>query len=324
MRPVPFSALPLLTSLLLATAAAHAEWEALPPLPASNGGCLAGVEEGRILVVGGTNWQGGVKNWLNTVHAFDPATKQWITLKGALKTPVAYGLDVQRGAHLGFIGGSDGKTALKIGGSMDGDVVKLDAVPALPATVVLAAGGMVGEQFFLVGGMDDAANLAGVTRAAYLIEGGEVRRVADYPGKPFAVAASAVVGHEVLIFGGMNYDATTQLPLGTTSAYTFSTAKKEDAWRPLKPLPKPTRGLAAVVLDEQHVYLAGGYVEDFTADAVIYDVKSDTYTPAPPLPYAAMVKLVRCDDFIYCLGGEDKKQSRTDKCFRVKADELLR
>lgn len=36
-----------------------------------------------------------------------------------------------------------------------------------------------------------------------------------------------------------------------------------------------------------------------------------------------MVGLVKHEGFIYCLGGEDKKQSRTDKCFRIPVDELL-
>ena len=84
------------------------------------------------------------------------------------------------------------------------------------------------------------------------------------------------------------------------------------------------RGLCAIALDEHRIYLAGGYTSDFTADAVIYDAKSDSYTTAMPLPYAAMVSLVKLDGHVYCLGGEDKKQSRTDKFFRIPVAELLK
>jgi hypothetical protein len=37
-----------------------------------------------------------------------------------------------------------------------------------------------------------------------------------------------------------------------------------------------------------------------------------------------MVGLVKLDGFVYCLGGEDKKQSRTDKFFRIPVAALLR
>jgi hypothetical protein len=86
----------------------------------------------------------------------------------------------------------------------------------------------------------------------------------------------------------------------------------------------PNRGLTAIALDDQHIYLAGGYTDDFTADAFIYDVKSNTYSKSKALPYAAMVSLVKLDGFVYCLGGEDKKQSRTDKFFRIPVVELLK
>jgi hypothetical protein len=37
-----------------------------------------------------------------------------------------------------------------------------------------------------------------------------------------------------------------------------------------------------------------------------------------------MVSLVVCDGFLYCLGGEDRKQSRTDAAFRIPVAELLK
>ncbi len=333
MRRTFLNAMIPVTALLLATAPAAtqaAEWEALPPLPAPNGGCMSGAHEGRIIVIGGTNWEGGVKNWLKNVHLFDPATKQWSTLTNALDTPVAYGLEVLinepklGGLFGGFLGGTDGKQPLKVLGTLVEDKIRLRPKPTLPAATVLMAGGAVENPgvIVLVGGMDDPGNLAGVTRTTHVLEKKTVRRAADYPGPPFAIAASAAGANELFVFGGMNYDATTQQPVNTAVAYAYSPAK--DAWRPLKPLATPIRGLAAVVLDAQHVYLAGGYTDSFTTAAVIYDMQADTYRPAPPLPYPAMVKLVRCGEFVYCFGGEDKKQSRTDKCFRVKTSDLMK
>ena len=37
-----------------------------------------------------------------------------------------------------------------------------------------------------------------------------------------------------------------------------------------------------------------------------------------------MVSLAVLGDHLYCLGGEDKKQSRTDACYRISLAELLK
>lgn len=299
-----------------------AGWQPLPPLPEPNGGFLSGVRNVKIVIIGGTNWEGGKKNWLSAIHEFDPALGKWTKLR-ELSRPAAYGTNLQNATTFAYLGGTDGTQSLKVLSVIEGEKTSVQ-LPALPASVILAAGGTVNGKHVLVGGTDDAANIAGVQRSVHAVEwtngSWQVTKMADYPGKPFAVAASAVAGSELFIFGGMNYDSAAKAPLNSAEAHAFSPAN--NTWRKLQPLAVATRGMTAVALDDQHIYLAGGYADDFTADAFIYDVKSDTYTKAKPLPYAAMVGLVKLDDFVYCLGGEDKKQSRTDKFFRIPVAEL--
>lgn len=307
------------------TCAAHAaDWQPLPPLPEPNGGFLSGVGNGKIVIIGGTNWEGGKKNWLRAIHSFDPATGKWTKLR-ELSSPVAYGTNLQNATTFAHLGGTDSTQSLKTLSVIEGEKSSVQ-LSALPASVILAAGGTVNGKHVLVGGTDDAANIAGVQRSVHAVEwikgSWQVTKLTDYPGKPFAFAASAVVGPELFIFGGMNYDSAAKAPSNSVEAYAFSPAK--NTWRKLQPLAAPNRGLTAVTLDDQHIYLAGGYTTDFTADAFIYDVKSNTYAKAKPLPYAAMVALVKLDDYIYCLGGEDKQKSRTDKFFRISAAELLK
>ncbi len=281
---------------------AQAQWTALPPLPAPNGGFICGDDDGQIVVLGGTNWEGGKKNWLNKKHIFDPAKMIWST-DPKFDEKVAYAVSLQRKDGFSFMGGFDGEKARYI------------------ANGVLAAGGRGHFGNILVGGTNDPANLAGLSKETWMYGKGETR-MADYPDRPFAVAASAVVGDELFVFGGMNYDTGGKVAVNTDVAYAFS--PKKNSWRPLKSLPRANRGLTAVTLDEQHIYLAGGYTTDFTSDAFIYDVKADSYRKAKSLPYAAMVGLVKLDAFVYCIGGEDKKQSRTDKFFRIPVAELLK
>jgi N-acetylneuraminic acid mutarotase len=301
------------------SAFAQPAWEQLPPLPEPNGGFISGHHDGKIVIVGGTNWEGGKKNWLSGVQSYDPNQRDW-TKRYDMPCPIAYGLGFSHEKELLLLGGSDGKQALRAMGYAT--VGKTSPEPQLPATLVLLSGGLIGERMYFVGGTDDAANLAGVTNATYSLEKCGLTRLADYPGKPFATAASAVMEEELFVFGGMNYDELSKAAVNTAEAYAFSPEKNE--WRKLKPLAAPTRGLTAVTLDENHIYIAGGYREDFTAEAVIYDVKADSYRKAISLPYAAMVGLVKMGDHVYCLGGEDKKQSRTDKFFRIPAVELLK
>ena len=296
MRLIPMTKRLFSVVALLACASHAAEWEPLPPLPEPNGGFVCGHDRGQIIVVGGTNWEGGKKNWLDRRHSFDPKKMKWST-NPEVRVKVAYGLPMQSADSFSFMGGFDGSHERSIRNG-----------------VLAAGGGNV-----IVGGTNDPANVAGVSRETRT-EGKGERRLADYPGKPFAVAAYAEAGKELFVFGGMTYDEHSKLPVNTDEAYAFDLAK--NTWRPLKLLPHANRGMTAVTLDDQHIYLAGGYADDFTADAFIYDVKSDSYTKAKPLPYAAMVGLVKLDGFIYCLGGEDKKQSRTDKFFRIPVAEL--
>lgn len=314
----------LLVSMSIASTQA-ADWEELPPLPEPNGGGLCGAVDSRIVVVGGTNWEGGVKNWLRSVHEYDPVRRLW-TKRADLPTgSVAYGVSIQSGGAFRFIGGSDGTKALKAIGTIEGAGVHFASVPELPSALVLAGGGAIGGSYVIVGGTDDAANVSEVQQTTHVLElvgqHWTVRRMADYPGKPVAVLASAVIGDELFVFGGMNAGLA-DMVINTADAYAFSAAR--NSWRKLQPLADATRGLSAVSLDEQNIYLAGGFTDAFRTEAFLYDTKADTYRPAKPLPYAAMVTLVRSGDHLYCLGGEDKMKSRTNKFFRLPVAELLK
>lgn len=312
-------------SLAFATSAWAEDWEKLPSLPEPNGGFVCGSHGDRIVIIGGTNWEGGKKNWLRTLHEFDPGTLRWEKIKDLQEGPYAYGTALQHGSRMAFIGGSNGENPLRIFAGVDGIKTVMSRDLDLPRSVVLSAGGWVRDRVVMVGGTDDAANLAGVSKTTVLFDpaspGGAISRCPDYPGRPFAVAASAVVGDELFVFGGMNYNEADQAPVNSKEAHAFSV--QHNTWRTLKSLPVPARGLSAVTLDERHLYLAGGFSEAFTSKAWIYDAKADSYSAAKPLPYAAMVGLVVHKGFVYCLGGEDKMKSRTDKFYRVSIRALL-
>jgi N-acetylneuraminic acid mutarotase len=121
----------------------------------------------------------------------------------------------------------------------------------------------------------------------------------------------------------VKWDAQAGAVANHDGAYAFS--PRLNTWRHLAPLPQPVRGLAAVMLDERRIYLAGGAGKDgFTDWSTIYDLKENRYLPAPVLPYRAMVALVRNGDYVYCIGGEDRAKHRSETVYRAKIAELRR
>jgi N-acetylneuraminic acid mutarotase len=318
-------------TLLLAANSLMAEWEKLPPLPEPVGGFACGADNGGITVLGGTNWKNGEKQWLQSISHFDPKTKRWAVI-GKLTEPVSYGVCGIRRSSDGreqfiVLGGSAGKVQVKALTIVDTVKTVLQPAPSLPEKLVLCAGGVIGDAFIMAGGTDDAANVAGFTSRAFAFDltKRSITALPDYPGKPFGIAASAVAGGEILVFGGANWDQATKAVTNTAESYSFSLENKK--WRKLKPYPLAVRAPTAVALDEHRVYIAGGYGGEpgaFLSVAYTYDTRTDAYTKATPLPYAATLGLVVLDGFVYCLGGEDMMKHRTDEVWRVSVEELLK
>ncbi|MEO6003948.1 MAG: kelch repeat-containing protein [Opitutus sp.] len=310
----------MITSILVTADA----WEKLPDLPAPNGGFVAGETDGKVVVVGGTNWQSEQKAWLSTVHQFDPATSTWTTLD-PLAEPLAYGIGGKSDGAFVVVGGTTGQHPWPGLIRIARGRVTVSNSGGLTQPAVVGAGGVINDELIAVGGADDAANVKGLGRAttALNVKTGAARTLAEYPGPGFGVAASAVISGELFLFAGVKWDAATNAIANFSEAYAFSVS--QNRWRALKPYPLSARGVTAVALDDHHIYLAGGYGADaFTDRAFIYDVAADTYRPAPVLPYPGQVGLVRCGEFVYCIGGEDRMKHRSAALHRIAVTVLLK
>jgi N-acetylneuraminic acid mutarotase len=319
----------ILTTSCLLLLLAHteaADWEKLPPLPAPNGGFVVAVDHGKVVVAGGTNWEGGKKNWLTKVWAFDPQTLKWEALAD-LAQPVAYAVGGTHHDSMVFGGGSSAEGALPFVQLLEKDGFTAHKAD-LPPSVVLAAGGVFQNALIFSGGTPDASQIAKASKATWSIDL-ETRQITSHapcPGPPFLTAASAMDSTgRLFVFGGGTWDEKAQAVANLSAAYAFDV--KKNSWQARHPLPYAVRGLTGASIGSQFIYLVGGYKNDaegFTDEALLYDITKDEYRPAKRLPYKAMVALVVCDDYLYCLGGEDKKQSRTDACFRIAVADLLK
>ncbi len=306
------------------SAAASAAWERLAPLPVGNGGFVGAAIAGEIVVAGGTTWQGDTKTWLDRIWAYDPARNTWRTA-GRLAAPVAYAVTGQTGGAWWFAGGSSGTATNQSLWKLEAGLLPRLVAP-LDRGFVYAAGALLGSTLYVVGGTEDQAKLDRLTNTflAIDIETGSTTRLADYPEPGIATGTAAVAGGRLCVFGGARWNPATETVVNQAAAHAYSPAKKR--WETLPPLPHPGRGLTAVALDERHIFIAGGYRNDeveFVTAAFVFTVETGVYVPTTPLPYAAMVSLVRSGDWLYCLGGEDRKKHRTDAVFRIKWAELL-
>ncbi len=301
-------------------------WQRIASLPEPNAGFACGRVDGKIVVMGGTNWAGGRKNWLKTVHALDLEKLEWSTL-APLPQPLAYPVAGGKGKGMIVAGGTTGEAPFA-------SVILVEKVPAIvqldtgvSTPSVLCAGGVVGDKLIFVGGTDSATNLEGFRRDAFAwnVRTGEQHPLPPCPGPAFAIGTGVAADDELLVFGGCRFDASSGQVVNLVDAWAFSARRSE--WRALSSMPQAVRGLAVVRLDERHFYLGGGCRNDpegFTDAAYVYDLVEDRYTPAPPLPYrAALVGLVLDGEYVYCIAGEPAGQQRTDAVYRINRSELL-
>ena len=301
-----------------------ANWEKLEPLPAPNGGLICGEVGGKIVIIGGTNWETGEKkNWLREVYQLDPATLRWALL-ASLKQPLAYAVGGNIGAAFVVVGGSTGAAPFAGVVRVENGRVHDQPVGGVPVAAVLSAGGVVGDEIMFSGGTDDAANIKGMGNRTYAWNSrtGALRTLAPAPTVGFGTATSLVVAGQLYVFGGVSWDPKTQAIANLAGVHVYSPAS--NTWRSLQAMPHPLRGHQAVALDDNLLYIAGGYGPDgFTDAAFVYDIAGDRYLSAPPLPIPLGTHVLRVGEYVYCFGGEDRIKHRTSAVYRIKVSELL-
>ena len=323
MRRLPAACL----ALFLALPAAEAGWQELAPLPEANGGFACGFIGGRLVIAGGTNWVDGRKHWLDAIRSYDPGTGSW---SSNIRLPHAWAYGVCSVIHdrLVLAGGTDGINGLREILALDGEG-KGEVIGELSTGQVYACGGLCGSRLILAGGAPGPGDLGVLTSRVAAINfsvpelAARVQPLPDLPGPGFGIAIAASVGDRLVIAGGARSDPTDTVRnlddvrvLDARTGAVLSTLH----------LPGVVRGLAAVTLDHGLVYLAGGYPDDaqgFTDHAWVLDPAAGTIKAATPLPLTAMVHLLREEGWVYLLGGEDQKQHRSARMWRIAVSELV-
>ena len=312
----------LASIFVLTLTLAKADWEPLAPLPAGNGGFACGFIDGKLIVAGGTNWSDDTKHWLDVIWSYDPQSNAWTTI-GKLPQPCGYAASGVIQGKLVIAGGSDGKAAHR-------DILTINAKGETQIVGQLAEGRIYScstafqDQLYIAGGGADPADLKTFTAAQHRVSFSPDGKatVSDGPrlGEVgFGTGTAAGAWKHVFVFGGARSDPATQV-------VNLDAVHVLDAKEPKATLPHPIRGITAVPVSEHHIYLAGGYPNDetgFTDEGFVFIATSGQFVPAKALPIKSMVHLTTDGEWVYCLGGEDRKKHRSDKVWRIRAQELL-
>lgn len=304
--------------------ASAATWERVAPLPEGNGGFICGTHGRQLMIAGGTTWREGTKHWLHRIWLFDPERNTWRDA-GQLTEPLGYAASGQTSAGLHFAGGSTGKKTRATLSRLDATLTEKQ-VASLDARFVYAASAVLGDTLYVIGGAPVQDRLEAMTSACFAIDcrDGRVTRLVDLPVPGFATGTAAACGGRVFVFGGARWDGVAGAV--ENMAGTFAWSPQDQRWSALADYPFAARGITAVTLDARYIYIAGGYKNDaagFTDEAFLFDAKSGTFQPAGPLPLRAMVGLVVSGEHLYCLGGEDRKQHRSEAAWRIRVADLL-
>lgn len=247
-------------------------WKQLPSLPDREGFAapFAGVAGDALLVGGGANfpgkrpWEGGEKNWYDSLFVLDAPDGHWVAA-GRLPRAAAYGVSVTTTTGVVCAGGADARAHSRDVYLLDwdGHKVNIRELPTLPRACAYANGAVVDGIFYLEGGTEkpDAVEAMKTFWALDLRQPGAAwRELPPCPGPARMLAAAGGHAGTFYLFGGVAlHPGDDGRPLRTylRDAYAFTPSS---GWRRLPDLPHPVAGAASpapVTGDGRLLVLAG-------------------------------------------------------------------
>lgn len=293
------------------------EWRDRSLMPEGISGAGTASFSGSLVVAGGTTWRNQVKHWLATTLIYNPRTDAWSD-GPSLPEPLAYGAFLRNDRSLELLGGMNDRGLSRNCWRLDASSSRWAACGQVPGATLLGSAAELDGDAYLVGGCDDMDLRVCSPKILRRDGSGVWQAIAEVPGIPLAMAASAVVGRQIYLFGGCSRTADGVHNRG--EALRFDPATRR--WTALRSLPTAARGITALALNDHHILLAGGYTNatpGFSDATYVYDTDTDRYTPITSVPLPVMgLALVRDDKKIWALGGEDKAQHRSARLFEAR------
>jgi N-acetylneuraminic acid mutarotase len=310
-------------------------WAPLASLPDPEGfsGSFAGVSHGALLFAGGSNfvgkrpWENGTKIWYDRVYVLATPDGKW-EVAGTLPKPNAYGVSGTFGDEMICAGG--GSFALK----WDGQMLQRRDLPPLPRPTAFCCGTVAGSVLYVACGIErpDSTTAMNNCWALDLLSpqsGWHELDPLPGPGRENPVAAA--VGNTLYVLSGVAIAPNgNQRPARTflRDAYAFTPGK---GWLRIadlphadaaSPSPAPVTPDGKILMqtgdDGTRILLDGPNHPGFRHDGLLYDPKTDQWTPVTDGPISrATVPSAFWNGKWVIPGGERKPGYRTNEVWSV-------
>ena len=298
---IKFAIFAFLAIALVGMAGAQSlNWREMADLPQPVAGFMGGVIDGHVLIVGGSSWDHGKKQWNRSVQSFDPRTNQWSQMS-PMPEPRSDAASVTIGNDL-YVFGGDNSTGVLRDALVFHDG-KWSAVPGaeLPEPRKYANAVVERGAVYLLGGMPTSGDYKSVTNTLWRWrpgdKGWEVLPALPGPGR--INHAMAEIGGKIFVFGGATTGPKDVQNLD--DAYSYDPAHKH--WTRLPDLSVANRSWWAIGIGDRALVLAG-YTNDY-ARAVYWYSPGKGLESAGELPHGlADAKFYRVGDLVIGSGGE--------------------
>jgi N-acetylneuraminic acid mutarotase len=296
------------------------KWSMSTPLPEPRSSYAAGLIDGKLIVAGGTYWEGTEGHWTKKVfsastHAFDAVSQTWEKLPDA-PTPFGYAAYAVVREKLFVLGGFTGSEInhkiLILEKKNDGYVWSVFG--DMPADSVFASAFSAGKDLYLLGGTTqfepyDAAGRCCTTSTAVnslmMLDTADPKKVwrqlSPYPGDKRWLPATETDGQFLWMFGG-TFQARANDPVRTFNEvlrYRLSEGKWQVTSSPLPDAIRDVAPLSPFYVKNKIVFVS------MSKKIWQLDLKTLLYTELSPLPEAVFVdKFVWFNNEAIGAGGE--------------------
>lgn len=305
-------------------------WTQSTKVPEPTDGYSAGVIDGRLIMTGGTYWEGSKDNWTRKVYsqaalAFDPQTLSWERLPDAPVT-LAYAASAAIGNELFVLGGmQNGQASREILVLRKGATgFAWHPFGQLPEPRVFASAVAIGRTIYVIGGNRefepfDAKGTCCTSLTArntvWALDLSEPvaqwKTLPGYPGELRWLHKAAAVGSALYLFGGIFQTAENAPTKKINEVLRFDIADRQ--WSRAADLVE-TLQIAAPVCVHGKIVLVGG-----SAEVSLFDPATAKFTRLASLPEKVTVShFVWIDSFLVGAGGEGEVEGprrRSDRTF---------
>jgi len=230
------------------------KWGQLPPLPDAEGfaGMFAGTSSDALAVAGGANftgkrpWEGGIKQWYDTVWLLEKPEGPWRQI-GRLPQPTAYGISASTPQGLVCAGGGNAQKHFA-------DVYRLTLsdgrlqilpLPSLPQPCSFACGAVAQGTFYILGGIERPDSTA-CLRTFWALDlqrpGADWQVLEPCPGAERNLGVAGTIGDDFYVFGGQRLSPDPPNRPAREFLRDAWRYRPGSGWRRLADMPRPATG----------------------------------------------------------------------------------